>query len=280
MATKANRNRALTETGQRSPETSVDPDDNGDPPPEPFDITSFDPNDYEWRPVARRPRSDGWTPEVQRSFIEALADTGLVSKACEAVDMSVQSAYRLRRAPGAEGFARAWEAATAAAATRLIDVAFTRAIQGVDVPVFDRDGCRIGAKWQFNDRLLMFLLRAYRPDQFRHAQDDTRRPNEPAPVPLRVDDALAALAPPTPVDPHRLMPPDKLAVAVDVAQSMGELYEAYPDLDRERYVRPRVEGNHPRTTERARSRRNRENERWARENQEPQDPAEESESDE
>ncbi|UVO51344.1 hypothetical protein M0208_12805 [Sphingomonas sp. SUN019] len=268
MANKPNRNRALADTGQRDPETALELDDNGDPPPEPFDITSFDPNDYEWRPVVRRPRADGWTPEVQRTFIEALADTGLVSTACEAVDMSVQSAYRLRRAPGAEGFAHAWEAATAAAATRLIDVAFTRAIQGVDVPVFDRDGCRIGAKWQYNDRLLMFLLRAYRPDQFRHAQDDTRRPNEPAPAALPVDDALAALGPATPADPHRLMPPDRLADAVDIAHSMGELYEAHPDLDRERYVRPRIEANHPRANERARLRHKREYEKLRREDEE------------
>jgi hypothetical protein len=29
------------------------------------------------------------------------------------------------------------------------------------VPVFDRDGVRIRAKWRHNDRLLMILIRAY-----------------------------------------------------------------------------------------------------------------------
>ena len=32
-------------------------------------------------PVPRKPRHDGWTPERQRAFIEALADTGSVTRA-------------------------------------------------------------------------------------------------------------------------------------------------------------------------------------------------------
>jgi hypothetical protein len=37
------------------------------------DAHGFDPNDFEWRPVPRRPRADGWSPEVQARFVEALA---------------------------------------------------------------------------------------------------------------------------------------------------------------------------------------------------------------
>jgi hypothetical protein len=48
----------------------------GAPPPE-----GYDPADYRWVPVRRRPRTDGWTEEKQRRFIEVLADTGLVSAA-------------------------------------------------------------------------------------------------------------------------------------------------------------------------------------------------------
>lgn len=35
----------------------------------------------EFTPVPRKPRHDGWTPERQKAFIEALADTGSVSRA-------------------------------------------------------------------------------------------------------------------------------------------------------------------------------------------------------
>ncbi|WP_374944480.1 hypothetical protein [Sphingomonas sp.] len=228
-----------------------------------YDAHGFDPADFEWRPVPRRPRADGWTPDVQRAFIEALADTGLVSAACEAVDMSVASAYRLRRAAGSGGFRSAWDDATAHAAARLTDVAFTRAIEGTDIPVFDRDGCRIGAKRQYSDRLLMFLLRAYRPEVFRHANQEIRRAHEPAPAPPRpVVEAVAALAPVLPPAPHALLAPDDLAEAVEIAR-MWTIVEANdpPDRDRERYVRERIEPNHPAASARRAERHRREAER-------------------
>jgi hypothetical protein len=210
------------------------------------DANGFDPDEFEWRPVPRRPRADGWTPEVQRAFIEALADTGMVEAAAEAVNMSVQTAYRLRRAPGSEGFASAWDAALGHAADRLADIAFQRAIEGVETPVFDRDGCRIGAKRSYNDRLLMFLLRAYRPDRYRHAHRDAWLPGEPPPLSgPALAPALAALTPVTPPDPHLLMPPERLEVLADGARARGEVYDLYPDLDREPYRRRRVEADHP-----------------------------------
>lgn len=64
-----------------------------DDSPEPYD-----PAEYRWVPVRRKPRLDGWTDEKQRRFIETLADTGLVNVAARAVGMTRESAYRLRRA--------------------------------------------------------------------------------------------------------------------------------------------------------------------------------------
>ncbi|MFO6447532.1 hypothetical protein ACLBKU_10345 [Erythrobacter sp. NE805] len=75
-------------------------------------------------PVPRKSaRHDGWTPERQRGFIEALADTGSVEAAARAVDMSTEGAYQLRRQPGAEGFRAAWQAALALGVQRIEDVA-------------------------------------------------------------------------------------------------------------------------------------------------------------
>jgi hypothetical protein len=222
-----------------------------DPPPPAFDINGFDPNDFEWRPVPRRPRADGWTPEVQRAFIETLADTGMVSAACEAVDMSTRSAYRLRRAPGAESFARAWDAALDAAADALADIAFSRAIEGVEEPVFDRDGCRIGAKTRYNDRLMMFLLRSYRPARFGPAPDSARQPGEaPPPLAVPLAEAVAALSPVTPADPHLLSSPERLEDLVDAADAIAALDAHHPRDDRDRYRRPRVESDHPAATDR------------------------------
>ena len=75
-------------------------------------------------PVPRlKDRSNGWKPEVQRAFIEALADTGSVTSACRAVGRSTHGAYHLRRQPGAEEFAAAWEAALDFGMRRIEDVA-------------------------------------------------------------------------------------------------------------------------------------------------------------
>ena len=60
-------------------------------------------------PVPRQcNRHDGWTPERQRAFIEALADLGSVKHAAARINMSAVGAYTLRRQPGAEGFRAAW----------------------------------------------------------------------------------------------------------------------------------------------------------------------------
>jgi hypothetical protein len=114
-------------------------------------------------PVPRKFRHDGWTPERQRAFIAALADTGCVSRAAAMVNMAQTNCYTLRRAPGAEGFRRAWDAALDLGLARLKDIAFERAIDGYLVPVFDR-GKLAGYRRRYNDALLMFCLRHYGQD--------------------------------------------------------------------------------------------------------------------
>ena len=117
-------------------------------------------------PVPRRcERHDGWTPERQRGFIEALADTGSVEAACRAVDMSSVGAYHLRRQPGAESFRAAWGAALAHGVQRIEDVAMDRALNGVPEPVYSY-GKIVGTRIRHNDRLLMFMLRNRAPERF------------------------------------------------------------------------------------------------------------------
>jgi hypothetical protein len=112
----------------------------------------------DFQPVARKYRHDGWTPERQRAFIAALADTGSVSRAAAMVKMSPEGAYYLRRQAGAESFRRAWEAALDFGVQRLKDLAFERAIEGELVPVMSF-GKLVGYRRKTNDRLLMFCLR-------------------------------------------------------------------------------------------------------------------------
>jgi len=118
----------------------------------------------DFAPVPRKKhRHDGWTPARQKAFIEALADTGSVSRAARMVNMAQANCYTLRRAPGAEEFRRAWEAALDFGVQRLKDIAFERAIEGYLVPVFVA-GKLAGYRRKTNDALLMFCLRHYGQD--------------------------------------------------------------------------------------------------------------------
>ncbi|MBJ7441964.1 MAG: hypothetical protein JHD35_23510, partial [Sphingopyxis sp.] len=132
-----------------------------------LDAYGHDPAAYDWVPVLKKRRKDGWSPDKQRAFVETLADCGSVATAAQRVGMSESSAYRLRRSPGAAAFDRAWSAAIDAASKKLLDAAFERAIVGSEEPVFDREGNRVGRRLRQSDRLLMFLIRAYGPDRFR-----------------------------------------------------------------------------------------------------------------
>ena len=190
-----------------------------------LDAHGFDPAAYQWLPVLRRPREDGWTPQKQRAFITALADCGCVAQAAREVSMTPKSCYRLRRSPGSENFAAAWDAAIANAGRMLVDIAFERAINGSEEPIFDRDGTRVGRRMRHNDRLMMFLMRAYMPDRFRHAHLSTIQPHEEPPTfPPPVGQALLRLAPAEPAAPHLLMEPDELGDALDMADMLdGQL---------------------------------------------------------
>ena len=78
------------------------------------------------------PRVDGWTPQRQAAFLMALAQTGLVSRACDVAEMSASSAYALRREPRGAAFHLGWQAAHLIARDRLEDVLLEAAISGVE----------------------------------------------------------------------------------------------------------------------------------------------------
>lgn len=202
-----------------------------------LDAHGFDPGEYKWVPVRRRPRKDGWSEARQRLFIEQLADSACVETAAKAVRMSVQSAYALRRAPGGEAFAAAWEAAIQQGAHKLADVAFQRALHGTDEPVFDRSGIVIGHKTRYSERLMMFLMRAHLPERYAPRAPGAHRAERPEGAPsapptpppiLPVAEALARLEPVLPPEPHNSMPAEDLDVELEVADMLdGELPHYY-----------------------------------------------------
>ena len=118
-------------------------------------------------PVPVTARHDGWTPERQARFIEALAECGCVTDAAKSVGMAVEGAYRLRRRIDALAFRQAWDAAIDYAVRRLSDAALARALHGVPVPHFWR-GEQVGEHRRYDEALTRFILR-YR-DPFRYAR--------------------------------------------------------------------------------------------------------------
>lgn len=126
--------------------------------------------------------------------------------------MTEQSCYRLRRSPGAERFAAAWDAAIVESTRRLIDIAFDRAANGIDEPILDREGRVIYMKNRTNDRLLMFLQCAHAPGTYAAATpwNRTQDPLVQATQPTTAGfaQALVALEPIAPENPLRLNSPE------------------------------------------------------------------------
>ncbi len=88
------------------------------------------PDTLDFDPVPLRFRRDGWTPEKQREYVEALADTGVARQAAARVGMTEQSVNRLRRRPEARSFDRSCDGAMRVGAKRLVSIAYERAIEG------------------------------------------------------------------------------------------------------------------------------------------------------
>lgn len=120
----------------------------------------------DFAPVPRlKDRSNGWKPEVQQRFIEALAETGSVKAACRRLGRSEVGAYALRRHPGAGSFRAAWDRALDLGIRRIEDHAMDRALYGTEEVVV-QNGETIIKRRRYNERLVMFMLRNRAPERF------------------------------------------------------------------------------------------------------------------
>lgn len=183
------------------------------PSPRPADACDDAASASPLTPVAVRARHDGWTPERQVGFIEALAETACVTQAAAAVGLSATAAYNLRRRPEAQAFRLAWDAALDFGVRRLADAALSRAVHGVPRPIFYQ-GERIGEWRHFDERLTMFILRLRDPVRFgdwRNAREAVQHFDGPALTLSRMANLACDAAyegedrgTPAPPDPHML----------------------------------------------------------------------------
>ena len=105
------------------------------------------------------PRKD-WKP----AFIEMLRATGNVTRAAKHAGRSRNQAYHVRR--HSEDFTAQWDEALEEGTDLLEAEARRRAVTGIDKPVFYK-GEVVGSITKYSDKLLMFLLKAHRPQKFR-----------------------------------------------------------------------------------------------------------------
>jgi hypothetical protein len=101
-------------------------------------------------------RHDGWTGQRMAMFCALLAETGIVSDACLAVDMSRTTAYQARRRNPL--FAAAWQEALGLARNRLADELLERSLTGC-VEKYYRHGELVGEKRVVDNKLGMAILR-------------------------------------------------------------------------------------------------------------------------
>ena len=97
------------------------------------------------------------------AFFHHLGRTGSVTIAAERAQLRRSSLYQRRQDD--EAFAERWARALDLGVERLQDNAMHRAMNGTEKPVF-RNGQKVGAVQQFDNRLLQFLLKAHRPDLY------------------------------------------------------------------------------------------------------------------
>ena len=105
-----------------------------------------------------------WTSRRRGTFLTSLAETGNVSAAARAAKVSRSYAYRLKTAD--PEFAADWAEALETAIDALDAEARRRALDGVETPHFHQ-GRVCGTGRKYSDTLLMFLLRAHRPERYR-----------------------------------------------------------------------------------------------------------------
>jgi hypothetical protein len=100
-----------------------------------------------FRPVPLRRRNDGWSAELQWRFIEMLANGATPGEAAGRLGKNRQNAYALRRRPGAESFAAAWDSAVAwARSARSLAQPFAHPAPPTFPPIADAAAKEIAAR--------------------------------------------------------------------------------------------------------------------------------------
>lgn len=123
----------------------------------------------------RPPRRPVW----ESAFLAALANTGNVRAACQAAKIGRTTVYKHREVSPA--FDVAWQVAIDEAVEVLEAEALRRAVHGTREPVYYK-GKIVGQVLKYSDVLLIFLMKAARPDKYRERFEHVGRNGGPIEV--------------------------------------------------------------------------------------------------
>lgn len=132
------------------------------------------------RARARAPRD--W----KERFLAALADTGVISHACDIAGVNRQYAYEAREHD--EAFRLAWAELDERTVEVMEREAYRRAVEGTEKPVY-HGGELVGHVQEFSDSLIQFLLKARRPTVYReqHRVEHVGKDGAPLSVNVNLD---------------------------------------------------------------------------------------------
>ena len=102
--------------------------------------------------------------ETWNIVLVTLAGGATIEGACRAAGISRRTASRKRQSD--QEFAAAWDEAIEAGTDALEDEAVRRAKDGYLKPVY-HNGVKVGEVREYSDTLLIFMLKARRPEKFR-----------------------------------------------------------------------------------------------------------------
>lgn len=122
--------------------------------------------------MARKVGATKLTQEKRAAFLTALRAGASVSAACKSADISRPTAYKLYHTD--QHFAREWDYAIEQGTDTLEDVALRRATVGVQRNIYHK-GQVVGTHNEVSDTLLIFLLKARRPEKYRERVDLSNR---------------------------------------------------------------------------------------------------------
>lgn len=116
------------------------------------------------RTVRTRQRAHEWKPR----FLEAFRETRLVKEACRVAGVGRTTVYEARQQD--EEFALAWADLEAEIVEEMEAEAYRRAVEGVTKPLVSA-GKYVTDVTEYSDGLLMFLLKARKPHEYRERVD-------------------------------------------------------------------------------------------------------------